>query len=201
MSQNKEHGLSVGISNIKNSFFITIKVVGTLKHTDYEIMVPMIESAIQGVKDVDMNVLVDARDFNGWEVQAAWDDLKFGLSHITQFNKLAFVGNKTWEEYAVKISDWFSPSMRLEYFEDIADAREWISLDESTASNVQKELLQRKQNIKEDLEKLFKHHLAITDYDIPKANDQEASEMLVKIFSQGLEKIKENVQNKKYENY
>ena len=98
MSEYIEHGISIGISRVGDVFFMKLKINGTLTHEDYELMTPMIESAIKGVKEPKMKILVDAIDFNGWDTQALWDDLKFCLSHMELFTKMAFVGNKKWEK-------------------------------------------------------------------------------------------------------
>jgi len=66
---------------------------------------------------------------------------------------------------------------------------------------VHKELQERKEEIENQLEKLFKHNLTITDYDIPEANDQEAAEILIEILINKLAQIKNDVLNGKYKNY
>ena len=93
-----EHGISIGINRVEDQFFIKLKIDGTLTHKDYKMMVPMIDNAIKGVNEPQIKLLVDALDFDGWEVQAIWDDLKFSLGHLELFTKIAFVGNKKWEE-------------------------------------------------------------------------------------------------------
>ncbi len=77
----------------------------------------MVENALFGIKEPNIKVLVDAREFDGWELRAAWDDLKFGLKHSKEFTKLAFVGNKEREAHSIKISNWFM-SGDIKYFED-----------------------------------------------------------------------------------
>ena len=129
MSQNisvKEHGISVGISRVDDVFLLKIKAVGTLTHDDYEMMIPMIENAIEGVKHPNIKVLFDATEFEGWELRAAWDDFKFGMSHLNQFSKMAVVGHKKWHEYATKIAGWFMIGSEIEYFEELNEAVEWI---------------------------------------------------------------------------
>jgi len=129
MSQNvslKEHGISVGISRVEDTFLMKIKAVGTLTHDDYEVMIPMIESSIKGIKHPNIKVLFDATEFEGWELRAAWDDFKFGMSHLNEFTKMAVIGNKKWHEYATKIAGWFMISSEIEYFDDLQKASEWI---------------------------------------------------------------------------
>mgnify|MGYP000550625063 CR=1 FL=1 len=53
------HGLSIGIERINSDFFLTLKALGTLEHNDYEVIVPMIDSALAGVKDAKIKVFFD----------------------------------------------------------------------------------------------------------------------------------------------
>ena len=121
----KEHGLSFGITRINNKFYMKMKALGKLTHEDYEIMVPMLEDAIKDVKDPAIKALVDLRDFEGWELRAAWDDLKLGLKHGKEFKKIALIGNQNWESIAATIGNWFS-SGEMKYFEDDEEAVNWI---------------------------------------------------------------------------
>jgi len=66
---------------------------------------------------------------------------------------------------------------------------------------IQKELESRREEIKSALEGLFKLNLKITDWDVPEANDKEASIMLLDIIQEELDKLKEAVKNGTYDNY
>ncbi len=119
------HGLSIGIERIDSDFFLTVKVVGTLQHSDYDIIVPMIDSALDGVKDPEINVFVDATQLEGWALRAAWDDLLLGFKHGGKFNKTAIVGNKQWQAVGAKIGSWFI-SGQVKYFEHEREALQWL---------------------------------------------------------------------------
>ncbi len=125
MNSNKEHGISVGIRRIGEYVYMQMNITGKLEHEDYMLMVPMLENAIKGMDKPKIEVLIDASNFEGWSLEAAWDDLKFGMKHKDEFTKIAFVGNKKYEEYGIKISNWFL-SGEMRYFEDIDAAKEWI---------------------------------------------------------------------------
>ncbi len=202
MVEHKEHGISLGISRVDNTFFMKMKLIGTLTHEDYRVMIPMIENAIKGVENPKIKVLVDATEFNGWELRAAWDDLRFGLKHSDDFDKIAFVGNKKWEEYGIKISNWFMGG-EMKYFEDIEKAMEWINQKEDKEKKdvIQKELSSREEEIKKSLEALFKANMKITDWDVPEADDEEAAKILIDIFAKKVEEIREDIKNGKYKNY
>lgn len=120
------HGLAVGIERANHSIYMTLKVTGKLSHEDYELMVPMLESAINGIQSPEIKALIDATELEGWEIRAAWDDLKLGVKHGREFKKIALVGNKDWQKYASKVGSWFI-SGEVKYFEDTSSALDWLN--------------------------------------------------------------------------
>ena len=119
------HGLSIGIERVNNEFFLSLKATGKLTHEDYEKINPMIDSALEGVKDPNIKVFIDGAEFEGWEIRAAWDDFRLGLKHGNNFDKIAIFGNKKWQEYTAKIGSWFI-SGEVKYFEDVDEALTWL---------------------------------------------------------------------------
>ena len=119
------HGLSIGIERVNNEFFLSLKMVGKLTHEDYKMITPLIDSAMEGVKDPKVKAFIDGSELEGWEVRAAWDDFKLGLKHGGEFDKIAIFGNKKWQEYTAKIGSWFI-SGEVKYFEDVSEAFSWL---------------------------------------------------------------------------
>lgn len=198
MSTNIEHGISLGINRVNNFFFMKIKIHGTLTHEDYEMMTPMLRSSIEGIKEPEVRVLMDATEFNGWELRAAWDDFKFGMEFRSVFTKVAFVGTKIWEEYGVRIGSWFING-EVRFFKSLDDAYEWLNEEEVIPTTpVQKDLHSRKEDIRDELESLFKSNLKIVDWNVPEADDQDASEILIGILEDKLKEIKIDVEDGKY---
>ena len=115
------HGLSIGIERTGNHFFLTLKASGKLTHEDYEIITPMIDSALATVKTPKVDALIDGTELEGWEIRAAWDDFKIGLKHGNEFEKIAIYGNKNWQETLAKMGSWFI-SGEIKYFENIIEA-------------------------------------------------------------------------------
>lgn len=205
MSNSNKHGISIGLNRVKNYFFIKMDIIGSLTHEDYEIITPMLENALQGVEEPKISLLIDATKFDGWSLQAAWDDLKLGLKHNKDFEKIAFIGNKSWQEYSIKISNWFSLG-KMEYFENIEDALVWLSAEdtlevEEDKTMTQKEILSREEAIENQLELLFKTNMKITDWDVPEADDKSAATMILEIFQRKLDSLKNDVKDGKYDNY
>ncbi len=120
-----QHGLSIGIERFENDFFLSLKAIGKLTHEDYEIITPMIDSALAQVKDPKVNVLMDATELEGWELRAAWDDFKLGLKHNNEFRKIAIYGNKNWQKISAKLGSWFM-SGEIQYFDNLQDALNWV---------------------------------------------------------------------------
>ena len=120
------HGLSVGISRFRDEFFLTLKVVGKLTHDDYLTITPMLENALVSVEKPHVKAFVDCSQLEGWELRAAWDDCKLGISQGQYFSKIAVYSHKTWLEYATKVANWFMGA-RVRYFDNENDALIWLS--------------------------------------------------------------------------
>jgi len=121
-----KHGITIGIERYgDDDFFVAFKAIGTLTHQDYEMMVPVLESALASVKDPDIFALVDVTELDGLELQAAWDDLKLGVKHIRHFEKIAIVGKTTLQEVLAKLANWFTPA-EVRFFVDNGDAVAWL---------------------------------------------------------------------------
>ncbi|WOT06944.1 STAS/SEC14 domain-containing protein [Shewanella sp. DAU334] len=119
------HGISVGIERFDNHFYLSLVAKGTLTHDDYVYMVPIIESALNGVEHAKIDVLADLTQLYGWELRAAWDDLKLGLTHGRAFNKVAIVGESNLLQFLTKIADWFTP-YQTQIFDSTKEARQWL---------------------------------------------------------------------------
>jgi hypothetical protein len=85
----------------------------------------MLDSALGEVKEPKVRALIDGTEMEGRELRAPWDDLKLGLKHGNEFEKIAIFGNKGWQEIAAKIGGWFI-SEEARYFEQEADSLAWL---------------------------------------------------------------------------
>ena len=89
---------------------VGFKMSGKLHDEDYKKFVPLVDAEI--AKDGKVNVLAQLHDFQGWDLHALWDDIKFATTHCTKIERIALVGEKTWEKCASR-SPWpeFGTSM------------------------------------------------------------------------------------------
>lgn len=120
------HGLSVGLERVESEIFVSLKATGKLTHEDYQLMIPMIEQALEGIDHPKIDILFDASEWHGWELHAAWDDFKFGLKHGREFNKIAVVGAENLSPWFGKVASWFI-SGEVRQFATRMQAFEWIN--------------------------------------------------------------------------
>ena len=115
----------MGVERIGDEIVLSFKAVGKLTDADYETITPIIERFLDGVEEPKVKMLFDAREFEGWELEAAWDDFKIGLKHGNEFEKIAIVGAPKWLEALAKISSWFV-SGEVKTFDDMQAALAWL---------------------------------------------------------------------------
>jgi hypothetical protein len=97
---------------------IGFKLSGKLHHADYEKFVPAVESAL--VAESTPCLFAQFEDFHGWDLHAAWDDIKFGVKHYSDFDRIALVGDRKWEEWMAKLCKPFTKAT-VRYF-DVSEA-------------------------------------------------------------------------------
>ena len=119
------HSVSIGIERFQHTLYITMKAVGKLTHADYKAFTPLLEGAIGTIAQPKVRLLMDATEFTGWELRAAWDDLKIGLKHGNEFEKIAIVGHADWQALMATLGDWFVGG-EVNYFTDPAEAINWL---------------------------------------------------------------------------
>ena len=117
--------MPVTVNKIENTNAVEVIASGKLHHEDYEHFVPELEGHIQ--EHGKIRILFRMGDFHGWSLGAMWDDMKFGYKHFSQIERVAMVGDKSWEKGMAIFCKPFTRA-KIHYF-DIADeekAREWL---------------------------------------------------------------------------
>lgn len=98
---------------------------GKLTEADYQKFLPRLEEILDKQKPV--SLLIRLEDFTGWEAKAAWEDMKFGMQHQGDFERIAIVGEGTLERWMTAIGKAFVDA-ELQYFDSkqLQDAWEWL---------------------------------------------------------------------------
>lgn len=101
------------------------KLSGKLHDADYKTFVPAVDAAI--AQHGKVRLLAQLHDFQGWDLHALWDDIKFSTTHCTKIDRIALVGEKKWEEWMAKVCKPFTMA-KIQYFDagNIAAAWAWV---------------------------------------------------------------------------
>lgn len=109
-----------------NGNCVDVTVRGKLEKRDYEAFVPEIESVIE--EHGEIRILFQMIDFHGWSIGAAWEDVKFGMHHFNDVDRIAMVGDKKWEHGLAILCKPFTLA-KVRYFDetDLEQARQWLA--------------------------------------------------------------------------
>jgi phage gp16-like protein len=104
---------------------VGFRLSGKLTDADYKAMGPELEKAIE--KSGKIRVLWFLEDFHGWEAKAVWDDYEYWRKYGKNFEQVAIVGNKRWEDWMAKLAKLFLKG-GVKYFDDsqLEDAWAWV---------------------------------------------------------------------------
>ena len=95
---------------------IGIKVSQKVTGKDYEDLLSKLDEAIEAHGKINMLVLI--QDFQGpADLNAAKADFKFGTGQYRQVERCAFVSDKKWHKWVVKILDPFTRRTEERFFE------------------------------------------------------------------------------------
>ena|SRR5438034_5461657 len=105
---------------------LTIKVTGTLSQ-------PELSAARKAAAEILQKqgrgcILIDAQKFAGWEKGGDWGDLSGQTELDPQVEKLAIVGEKKWEDFALIFAGQGLRRFPIEYFlpADLPKAHAWL---------------------------------------------------------------------------
>jgi hypothetical protein len=106
---------------------IAFEANGKVSATDYEsILLPAVETATEGNNKARL-LLVFGADFDGYEIEAAFDDAKMGMHHWGDFERIAFVSDHGAYRTAIKAFGFLIPG-RVNVFSwaELDDAKAWV---------------------------------------------------------------------------
>ncbi|MCM8525764.1 MAG: STAS/SEC14 domain-containing protein [Lentisphaeraceae bacterium] len=120
--------------NLKEKNILGFEVSGKLTDDDFKLFVPEIEANLK--KHDKLRLMVVFTDFKGWDLHALWDDIKFDFQHFNDFEKIAMVGEKSWQKWMAIFCKPFTMA-RVKYFEkdDIVEAMAWLEKKPEKVTN------------------------------------------------------------------
>jgi len=118
------HSVEFEASSVSN--VIHLKVSGKLTKEDYEIFLPELEQWIE--QHGKIRIFLEMIDFHGWTVSAGWEDTKLAFKHFSDIERIALVGDSSWERGMATFCKPFT-SAEVKYFEhdERDEALAWIT--------------------------------------------------------------------------
>ncbi|MEM5492782.1 STAS/SEC14 domain-containing protein [Hoeflea sp. AS16] len=104
-----------------------IHASGKLTKTDYEtILIPKLAELFKAHGQLNIVFYMD-ETFQGWDLEAAWDDASYGLMHRADFGKLAVVGGPAWVDRSIRLIGFLiKGEIRVFGSDQLAQAWQWI---------------------------------------------------------------------------
>ena len=110
--------VETGSAKVKAFLFI-----GEIDDRDYSILTSSIDAAISAHGKIRMLVDLD-QSFRGWDLHAAWDDLRLTISHYNDIERIAVIGTHRSKEWVSRLR-WPVSKGDVRYFEDIERTAAW----------------------------------------------------------------------------
>ncbi|MDD2767921.1 MAG: STAS/SEC14 domain-containing protein [Methylococcus sp.] len=117
-----------------NSKILGVKLSGKLHEEDYKTFIPWVENALATTGK--LSLFIRFEDFHGWDLGAAWEDLKFATQHYGDFDRIAMVGESRWQEWMAKVSRPFTQAA-VKYFDVAETEQAWAWLRDADQAQCQ----------------------------------------------------------------
>jgi len=101
------------------------KAIGTINASDYLKLEPEVKALVK--KEGTICMLIDLSEFK-WEKMEAWlPELKFGSEFRHEIQKMAIVGDKTWEKWITYLArPFYARDTKFFHIADINKAWAWL---------------------------------------------------------------------------
>lgn len=119
------HSLTISIKRKADCYFLSCKAIGKLSIEDYQMITPIISSALNSEASPRLEILIDITQFDGWTLGAAWNDLIMGVKHSGEINRVAVFGSSYWQKVLSKAGNWLIAG-DIRYFDNRMGAITWI---------------------------------------------------------------------------
>lgn len=93
---------------------IATKASEKLTKTDYQKLLPILKDGLKKYEKI--RWYFEMENFQGWQLRAFWEDVKFNIQHANDFEKIAMVGDKRWEKWMTDLMKPFTPA-EIKFFE------------------------------------------------------------------------------------
>jgi hypothetical protein len=107
---------------------VCVRASGKLRDADFVMLFALIDAAVADRGKI--RLLIELHDFRGWDLHGLWDDLKFHTTRSANIERIAYVGDKTWEKWLINMARVF-PGTAIRYFDasEMDAVRAWLALN------------------------------------------------------------------------
>jgi hypothetical protein len=108
-----------------------LEAVDDVEREDYEdVIVPAVDAAIAEHGKVRL-VYVLGHEFDEYEGEAVWEDIKLGVRHPASFERMAIVTDAAWAGPALKVFSVLWPGKARAFrLADLAAAKRWAAAED-----------------------------------------------------------------------
>ena len=102
-----------------------VKIIGKLTAEDYQSLMDMFHGILN--RHGALRLYANLEEFDGWEWQASWDKVAFGIKHWGKIMQIAMVGTDRWAHLGAQLAGNIKTA-DVRYFEatDNAQALAWV---------------------------------------------------------------------------
>jgi SpoIIAA-like len=107
-----------------------VEAIGKIEASDYRaVLEPAVEAALAAHDKVRL-LFVLGEQYEGYSVEASWEDAKLGLGHWGSWERIALVTDHEWVAGTVKALAWMLPGkVRVFGNEDREAAAVWVAAE------------------------------------------------------------------------
>jgi len=124
--------MAVTIEKEAEGKILMVHATGKLTKEDYAHFVPELEGLVK--EHGKIRIMFDMCEFHGWTAGALWEDVKFDLKNFAHIERLALIGDRTWERGMAWFCKPFTRA-KIRFFgrNEAEVAREWLEAGLSVA--------------------------------------------------------------------
>lgn len=117
----------LNLTKITENHIAVLKVSGTITKEEVKHVEPLIEDAISHGEP--LNFYIELADFNGMDLAAVKEDVKFDIKHKDDYGKIAIVGESSWQDWATRFCDIVLDAP-MQYFDHAHSEKAWQWLND-----------------------------------------------------------------------
>ena len=104
---------------------LEVNLHGKLAQRDFDQVVPETERLIERYGKI--RILVTLHDFEGWDLRAMWEEIKWEAKHFNHVERIAIVGDARWHKRMANLCGPFTTAC-VRYFnlDSLDEAYQWV---------------------------------------------------------------------------